>query len=286
MTQNYATQAVDNPVEKPKPEDKLLTQTQAYIEELAASLAQGHTEGFVEYLEVMSRFHRYSPRNQLLILLQRPTATLVAGIKRWNELGRKIQKGEKGIRILAPTLRKVEIEEENKETRELCLKVEEHLIGFHETIVFDLGQTYGKELPEAMQPKGEATEEYLGELIEACPYPVEFYTQLGTAFGATNGVWIRLRPDRSAASKVKTLFHEWAHALLHYDPNPALRPSREIAEAEAESVAYVLCRMVGLDAEETSRDYILNWGGQAEVLEASLGNIARAVKQIAKCVGV
>jgi hypothetical protein len=63
-------------------------------------------------------------------------------------------------------------------------------------------------------------------------------------------------------------------------------PTREIAEAEAESVAYVLCRMVGLDAEETSRDYILNWSGQAEVLEASLGNIARAVKQIAKCVGV
>ena len=92
---------------------------------------------------------------------------------------------------------------------------------------------------------------------------------------------IALRPV-----KVKTLFHEWAHALLHYDPNPALRPTREIAEAEAESVAYVLCRMVGLDAEETSRDYILNWGGKAEVLEASLGNIARAVKQIAKCVGV
>lgn len=278
MTPNYEIQAVDKPQ---RPEDKLLAQTKAYIEELAASLSKGHTEGFLEYLEVMGRFHRYSPRNQLLILMQRPSATLVAGLKRWNELGRRVRKGERGIRILAPTLRRVEVEEQDKQTQELRVRLEEHLLGFHETTVFDVAQTGGKPLPEALQTKGEATEAYLAELIEACPYSVEFDPRLGTAFGSTNGSWIRLRPDRSPACKVKTLFHEWAHALLHYGPNPALRPSREIAEAEAESVAYVMCRMVGLDAEETSRDYILNWGGKPEVLEASLGNIARAVKQIA-----
>ncbi|MCI0332156.1 MAG: ssDNA-binding domain-containing protein, partial [Planctomycetes bacterium] len=140
-----------------------LKQSEQALEELAEALAQGKSEALVRYLELLSRFHQYSFGNCLLIAIQRPDAKHVAGFHRWKQLGRYVRKGERGIVILAPIVRRrtaddIEADEDDSQTqRPVC--------GFRAVYVFDVSQTEGKELPEFSRIEGDPGDKV--EKIEA-----------------------------------------------------------------------------------------------------------------------
>lgn len=249
--------------------DALMEKVKGWLEELERGLREGHTGDFLSFLEGMGRFHQYSARNVMLIQMQRPGATLVAGIKRWNELGRRVKKGERAIAILAPTLKKVEVLDEGTgEVRE-----ERRLVGFHTAYAFDIAQTEGKPL-ESPQDAPERAEVY-GRLCSRCPVPVE-ERLTGGAMGYTNGKRIVISAMLSPTAKAETLLHEWAHTRLHFDG--VKRPS-EVEELEAEATAYAVGRGLGLEMKG-SRDYILHWQGTVEDLERSLERISQTAREM------
>ncbi|WP_036218116.1 ArdC-like ssDNA-binding domain-containing protein [Calidithermus chliarophilus] len=251
--------------------DTLMQSIETWLKQLAAELEEGRTEGFLGFLEAMGRFHRYSARNVALILQQRPGATLVAGIKRWNELGRRVKKGERAIAILAPTLKKVEVLDEGTgEVRE-----ERRLVGFHTAYVFDVAQTEGRPLA----PTGEASPEgpaLYARLRAACPVPVREGLLRGGVHGQTDGREIILAADLSAGDRAAVLLHEWAHVLLHYG---GVEPPVTVKELEAEATAYAVGRHLGLSMKG-SRDYILHWRGTVEGLEESLERISQTAREM------
>lgn len=219
------------------------------------------SEGWQEALKLQRHFHHYSFQNTLLIYFQRPDARLVAGFHTWRKLGRWVKKGEHGITILAPLLRKTEDDEEE-------------LYGFRTAHVFDVEQTEGEPLPESAKPqvltadsppllttKLEALAKDLGlSLEEKANYP---------AFGSHKRLAkrITLRAGLPPLQRFKTLTHELAHALLHGGEE---QPSREIGELEAESTAFLVCHQLGLDTSSYSFAYLAHWGGgnSQELLKA------------------
>ncbi|ULR39694.1 ArdC-like ssDNA-binding domain-containing protein [Thermus sp. NEB1569] len=250
----------------------LLKHVHDTLTRLAHELAQGHTEAFLDYLKAMGRFHRYSFRNTLLIWLQKPEATLVAGLRTWNELGRRVRKGEKGIRILAPVVRRVvEVDEEGKEVEV------EQVVGFRTAVVFDISQTEGQPLPEP--PMNRGSEDLFPRLLEACPFRV-VEASLGERHGDTDGQVIRVNRDLPPGEKAATLLHEWAHALLHFDEAGRGLP-RGVKELEAEAVAYAVGTRLGLEMVG-ARDYILSWAGREaqDLLREVLPRLYRAVEAI------
>lgn len=250
--------------------DALMQSIRGWVEQLAAELREGQTQGFVDFLEKMGKFHRYSARNTVLILLQRPEATLVAGMKRWNELGRRVRKGEKAIAILAPTLKRVEVED--RATGEV--RVEQRLVGFHTAYVFDVSQTEGKPIQFGKDiPQGAGV---YARLKAACPVEVREEALPAGRMGSTNGKRIVLSSFLTPTARAETLLHEWAHTLLHFGGE---RKGVAVEELEAEAVAYAVGRELGLPMQG-SRDYILQWQGTVEGLEESLERIMRAAREI------
>ncbi|MBC7105181.1 MAG: hypothetical protein H5T97_04520, partial [Firmicutes bacterium] len=153
------------------------------VRELYNTLVEGVREVLARadwraFLDFLTRFRKYSPANAALILIQKPDATWVAGIKTWNSLGRRVKRGEKGIAIFAPTLRKVRVRETDPETGDVREREEERLVGFHVTHVFDVSQTEGKPLPEPPRLRGTVecggadAEALFGRLLAASPVPV------------------------------------------------------------------------------------------------------------------
>lgn len=241
---------------------------------LVEELKKGHTEAFLRYLRTMSRFHRYSLRNTLLIWTQKPEATLVAGLRTWNEMGRYVRKGEKGIYILAPITKKVVEEDETGQEVEA-----EKVVGFRSAVVFDVSQTEGKPLPHP-PANGKGPKGLYQKLVSACPFPV-MEAPLGQRYGETDGQTIRINKELSEGEKAATLLHEWAHALLHFGEEPPLPPT--LRELEAEATAYAVGRSLGLEMT-TSRDYILGWAGHEaeEALRHLFPRILKATATLAQ----
>ena len=219
-------------------------------------------------LKVASKFHRYSFNNQLMIFLQRPDASLVAGFRRWQELGRHVQKGEKGIAIFAPCRYKTKIEDDNGDEKTM-----QQLRGFRVVYVFDISQTDGDDIPDldAVRPKlldGDAPDGIWDALVAqsgAAGYEV-VRTQKGNENGYCDFLnkKIAVRPDVTPAQAVKTLVHELGHALLHGE---GVQASREIAEVEVESVAYIVCDALGLNTGDYSFAYVARWSeGKAQII--------------------
>ncbi|MGH2755277.1 MAG: ArdC-like ssDNA-binding domain-containing protein [Actinomycetota bacterium] len=215
--------------------------------------------------------------NQLMIFLQRPDATLVAGFRRWQELGRQVQKGQKGIAIFAPCKYKTKIETDDGEEKSL-----QQLRGFRVVYVFDIAQTHGDEIPDlnAVRPKlldGDAPDGIWDALVSEAN--AAGYEVIRTQKGNENGYCdfmnkkIAVRPDVPGGQAVKTLVHELAHALLH---GGDAKPSRDIAEVEVESVAFIVCDALGLDTSEYSFAYVARWAGGSEDLIKDTGE--RVVK--------
>jgi antirestriction protein ArdC len=245
--------------------------TQRATEQLVAALAAGHSETLTAYLKAIGRFHRYSLHNVLLIASQKPNASYVAGFRTWNEFGRFVKKGEKGILILAPIVRrKVESEDELEEQRTA-------IAGFRAAYVFDVSQTDGKELPQIGIVEGDPHE--YGERLRAFAggqgIAVEYSDKIAPARGTSSGGKVTLLPGQSSAEEFSTLAHELAHELLHRGDRRA-DTSRSVRETEAEATAFVVCHATGLDTNCAASDYIQLWKGDAQLLTESLGYIRQA----------
>jgi len=229
-------------------------------EELIAQLTEGirNLTSSIEwrrYLEIQSRFHNYSYRNVLLIAAQCQDATRIAGFNTWRRLNRSVRKGEKAIWVLAPMLYK---NPENTEGDRV-------IRGFKLVAVFDVAQTDGDELPSICvrlnddDPAGRYIQ--LVRVAQSIGFKVEDHEFISQTNGDCCHVERRIRIEtrNSAAQRVKTLAHELAHALLHESYG-----NRGLAELEAESTAYVVCRSLEIDSSGYSFGYLATWAGGSD----------------------
>ena len=286
-----------------KPADKL--------KEITDRLEQGIKELFdcdryKEYLRVMSKFHNYSFNNTLLIAMQKPDASLVAGFQSWkNNFKRNVVKGEKGIKILAPSPFKIKQEMEKidpatqkpvigadgkpvKEEKEITIPA------FKVVSVFDVSQTEGKELPDIavdmLTGDVERFKDVFAALEKTSPVPIGFEKIEGNSHGYYHLEEKRIAIDEgmSELQTIKTAIHEIAHAKLHdIDPNApkeeqADRPDRRTREVQAESVAYAVCQHYGLDTSDYSFGYVAGWssGRELDELKSSLETIRSTAAEI------
>jgi antirestriction protein ArdC len=255
------------------------------LNRLAAELAAGKSDALKNYLDTMSRFHHYSLRNVLLIASQRPTATHVAGYHTWADLGRHVKHGEKGIMIFAPILTK------QRDPSALALKQEQtvtkgndvfRLAGFRTAFVFDVQQTEGKPLPEFAKTMGEPKEfaDKLKALVANQGITLEYHESLPQgAQGISYGGKIHLVSGMQPAEEFSVLVHELAHEMLHHKPTEDRLP-KVFVETQAEAVAYVVCRGVGLDTNSAAADYISLYNGDKKTLVQSLSAIQDASSRI------
>ena len=248
----------------------------ANVKLLIEQLEAGHSEGLTTYLTAMGRFHSYSLGNILEIARQRPSATRVAGMYAWNQLGRRINKGEKGIRILAPMIG-IRRKKDSEAEKDITKQNQPVLVGFRTAHVFDVEQTSGAELPELKdRVKGEVGE-YLERLIDfiiAQGIELEFKESIAPALGTSYGGKIAILPGQSAAEEFGTLVHEASHELLHKSDRRSAT-TKTVRETEAEAIAFVVSQTIGLDAGKSSADYIHLYHGNAALLAESLEVIQR-----------
>ena len=251
------------------------------VDFLIEQLQQGKSEMLTAYLTAMAQFHSYSFGNILLIARQKPDAQRVAGIRTWNELGRYVKKGEKGIQILAPMMgfrrRKDDGSDEDAATQR-----QQVLIGFRVVYVFDVSQTDGAELPEmANTVTGEVGEhrDRLFDFIRQQNITLEYNERIAPVLGVSYGGKIVLLPGQSKAEEFTTLVHELAHEILHKAERRILT-TQTVRETEAEAVAFVVGKAVGLDTGLASSDYIQLYHGNADLLAESLELVQRTASVI------
>jgi antirestriction protein ArdC len=251
--------------------------TDRAAEQLVAALQAGKSEALAAYLKAIARFHRYSLHNVLLIASQKPNASYVAGFRTWNELGRFVKKGEKGIMILAPIVRR---KAQNSE-EEVAEEISRPIAGFRAAFVFDVSQTDGKELPQIGVVEGDPSEyaDRLRRFASAQSIAVEYSEEIAPARGTSYGGRIALLPGQSAAEEFSTLAHELAHELLHRGDRRATT-SKRVRETEAEATAFVVCHAVGLETGSAACDYIQLWNGDVQLLTESLGYIRQAAARM------
>lgn len=252
--------------------DEAIDKSNHALTELAEALKQGQSETLVKYLDAMSQFHQYSFGNCMLIALQRPDATLVAGFRRWKELHRWVKKGEAGIGILAPLVARKKAEADaNDGGDESQPQRRPAVLGFRVVHVFDVSQTEGQELPEFAAMSGEpgAHLARLEEVVQSKGIELRYHSDLGGALGRSEGGKITILTSLSPAQAFATLVHELAHELLHRGDRRS-ETTKVVRETEAEAVAYVVCRSVGLDPSTQSADYIQLYHGSEQVLLQSL----------------
>jgi hypothetical protein len=242
----------------------------ANVQSLIEQLEAGHSDGLTAYLNAMSRFHNYSLGNILEIARQRPDAMRVAGFWKWKELGRSVKKGEKGIRILAPIIgvRRKKDEEANKDVTKQNTAV---LVGFRSAYVFDVSQTEGAELPELREISGDVGEnrDKLIGFIERQGIELVFTERIAPALGMSYGGRIAILPGQSKAEEFSTLVHELAHEMLH-KAERRTATTKTVRETEAEAIAFVIGKAVGLETGSASADYIHLYHGNASLLAESL----------------
>jgi antirestriction protein ArdC len=246
------------------------------IDQLTEGIANlTSSERWLHYLDFQSRFHRYSFGNVLLIATQRHEATRVAGFNAWKRSNRFVRKGEKAIWILAPMVYKSAETDDGESDRVIR--------GFKFVPVFDVAQTDGEELPSVCSRiDGDDAAGHYAQLVtvaESIGFSVEDHEFGGSANGDCSHCEHRIRVEihNSGVQRVKTLAHEIAHALIHESYE-----SRALAELEAESVAYVVCRSLGIDSSDYSFGYVATWaGGADEAISAIRGSCERIQKSAA-----
>ena len=247
------------------------------------------SDNFKNYLKTLSKFHHYSLGNTILIAMQKPDATLVAGYTSWQKnFRRHVKKGEKGISILAPTpyKKKVEIEKVDPTTGDKAKEIQEIVVPVFKVVnVFDVSQTEGKELPSIGDSEltGDVAhfDKVLESLKRSCPVPIEFEEIRNGAKGYFQAAENRIavQKDMSRVQTVKTLIHEMAHQKLHSD-DPEL--SRNAKEVEAEAVAYTVSQHFGIETSDYSFGYIAGWskGKDLAELKDSLDRIRTAADEL------
>jgi hypothetical protein len=253
----------------------------ANVKLLIEQLEVGHSEGLTAYLTAMGHFHNYSFGNILEIARQKPDATRVAGMYAWNQLGRKVMKGQKGIRILAPMIG-IRKKKDSEAEKDITKQNQPVLVGFRSAYVFDVSQTEGAPLPDLTERmKGEVGEyrERLIDFIIAQGIELEFKESIAPALGMSYGGKIAILPGQSAAEEFGTLVHEASHELLHKSERRTAT-TKTVRETEAEAIAFVVSQTIGLDAGRASADYIHLYHGNPALLAESLEVIQRTSASI------
>lgn len=293
-----------------RPIELTATDTAGKVKEITAQLEADvkdlfHSERYQDYLKAMSKFHDYSLNNTLLIVMQKPDASLVAGYGKWrDEFERHVKRGEKGIKILAPAPYKIKKEQEKldpdgkpiigEDGKPVTEQKEITIPAFKVVSVFDVSQTDGKEIPDiavdSLTGSVEQYEDFFKALEQTSPVPVGFERIESGAHGYYhNGEKrIALNEGESELQTVKTLIHEIAHAKLHdIDLNAPPeqqqeRPSRRTREVEAESIAYTVCQHFGLDTSDYSFGYVAGWSSDKDIkeLKASLETIRATASEL------
>lgn len=262
--------AIDS--KKPNTKQELIA---ANIKLLIEQLEAGHSDALTAYLTAMSRFHNYSFGNILEIARQKPNATRVAGMYAWNQLGRRVKRGEKAIRILAPIVGVRRKPDEDAE-KDITKQNTRFLVGFRSASVFDVSQTEGADLPELHEISGDPGEnrERLLLFIEAQGIQPVYTEKIAPALGASYGGRIAILPGQSEAEEFSTLVHELAHEMLH-KAERRTATTKTVRETEAEAIAFVIGKAVGLTTGTASADYIHLYHGNASLLAESLEVIQR-----------
>lgn len=254
----------------------LQTQVAAHVERLAGLVDETRRSAEMQrYLAFCARFHRYSFHNVMLIYGQRPDATLVAGYKAWQRVGRQVHKGEHGIAILAPVRFNRKDPETGEETGEVGLT-------FTTAWVFDVSQTDGDPVPTVQWiAEGDAGAE-LERALQAHAAALGITVNTGDTGGAggfSKGGEIELSQDLTPLGRAATLAHELAHEILHKDAGARANTTREQREHQAEAVAYVVMAHFGYDLP-SSGVYLALWDANADTLQANLDAVQRAAGQI------
>ena len=280
------------------------------VREITDKLEQGikelfESERFKEYLRTMSKFYNYSFNNTLLIAMQKPEATYVAGYTSWQRnFDRQVMKGEKGIKILAPAPYKTQEEREKIDpvTQKPMIGADGNAVtetvevlrpAFKVVSVFDVSQTDGKELPDIIVDELKGTvenyEAFFDALKQESPVPISFEDIPGGAKGFFSPVESRIaiQEGMSEIQTVKTAIHEIAHAKLHaFKPDEKAAPEdkkdRHTKEVEAESVAYTVCQRYGIETSDYSFGYIAGWssGKETKELKSSLDTIRKTAAEM------
>ena len=307
-----AAQAAEQPQE-PRPVIPIVLTSEKPAEklkEITDRLEQGimelfDSERYKEYLRVMSKFHNYSFNNTLLIAMQKSDASLIAGFNAWkNNFGRNVMKGQKGIKIIAPSPFKIKQEMEKidphtqkpvigKDGKPVTEEKEITIPAYKVVSVFDVSQTEGRELPDIavdeLTGDVDRYKDFFAALEKTSPVPIGFEKIEGGAHGYYHLEDKRIAIDEgmSELQTLKTAIHEIAHAKLHdidlnapKDEQP--RVDRRTREVEAESVAYTVCQHYGLDTSDYSFGYVAGWSSGRELseLKSSLETIRSAAAEI------
>ena len=278
----------------------------AEMEEITGKLESGVKEVFngdnyKNYLDFCARLPRYSVNNQILIMMQKPDATMCQSFTNWKEVNRFVRKGEKGIRILAPAPYKMQKEQENtdasgktildKDGEPVKETVEVTINAFKPVSTFDISQTDGEPVPtpgvDELTGSVEGYETLLAAIKEVVPVPISFEQIDSGAKGFYHLEENRIvvQEGMSEAQTVKTLLHEASHQALHSREAmdaTSEKKSKNQKETEAESVAYVVCQHYGIDTSEYSFPYVATWSADKEVpeLKASLDTIRRTASEL------
>ena len=281
------------------------------VQEITDKLEEGlkelfESEKYKTYLSTMSKFHNYSFNNTLLIAMQKPEATLVAGYKAWQKnFERHVNKGEKAIRILAPAPYKIKEERDKLDpvTGEMMFdengmpqkeQVEVTIPAFRAVSVFDVSQTDGKPIPELeaqeLLSTVEGYEDFVQALMNVAPVPIGFEDIPGDSKGYfhTEEKRIAVQENMSESQTLKTMVHEVAHSMLHNkeinrdDLMEAPAKDRNTKEVEAESVAYTVCQHFGIDTSDYSFGYIAGWSSGKDMrdLKSSLDTIRKTASEL------
>ena len=286
------------------------------LQQITAGIEQGikelfESEKYMRYLSVMSRFHRYSVNNTMLIYMQKPDATLVAGYNKWkNQFERHVKRGEHGITIIAPTPFKKKIEEQklDPDTKAPMLDAEGKVIMeereveipmFRPVKVFDVSQTDGKPLPElasSLSGNVQNYEAFMEALRRSAPVPLSVEPMAANMDGyfSPDRQRIAIRAGMSEVQTVSAAVHEIVHSKLHNyaqvqeeaaragDKEPPKKKDRNTEEVEAESISYAVCQYYGIQTGENSFGYIANWsqGKELPELRASLETINKAAGEL------
>lgn len=261
--------------------DETVELLQSGVEKITAS------EQFKDYLKYLSAFHAYSANNILLVLLQRPTARMVAGYRKWQELGRQVNKGEKAIRILAPIFRQMEDEETSEKARVLS--------GFKVVSVYADDQTSGKPIPLPPSPRnpgGDASSERAAVFVwdrlrgfcerEGVAVSLEELDRSGH-YGSYKRAQkkIVINNELDTVNRATTLCHEVIHHLLH----SRFAGDRDIQEIEAEGAAFAVLHHYGLDTGSFSFPYLARYAAETEKLLPALESIRKAAHTLIEEIG-
>ena len=262
--------------ERLNPVQQLITQA---VDSLVQQLEAGKSDTLIAYLAAMARFHQYSFGNILAIARACPAATRVAGYQTWKELGRHVKKGEKGIQIFAPMV----VKRRRKDADEVEPDADPHtvVIGFRPVYVWE-SQTAGSDVPEfSHSVSGEvgAHRDRLIDFLAQQNISLVYDEKIAPALGVSYGGRIALLPGQSQAEEFASLVHEAGHELMHRRERRA-STTKTVRETEAEAVAFIVGRAIGLELGTTSSDYIQLYAGDATLLAESLELIQRTSAMI------